>query len=84
MAHILLRHRDIKDLHKLDVYRANGGYEALTKCLKEYSPDEVINVVRQANIKGRGGAGFPAGTMIPVATIDGSDLFGHLFFDARL
>ena len=61
MAHILLRHRDIKDLHKLDVYRANGGYEALTKCLKEYSPDEVINVVRQANIKGRGGAGFPAG-----------------------
>lgn len=60
MAHILLRHRDIADIHKLDVYRDHQGYEALAKCLK-MTPDEVIDIVRKANIKGRGGAGFPAG-----------------------
>jgi len=33
MSHILLRHRDegLENLHKLDVYRANGGYDALKK-----------------------------------------------------
>ncbi|MEW5985693.1 MAG: NADH-quinone oxidoreductase subunit NuoF [Chloroflexota bacterium] len=61
MAHILLRHRDIPDIHQLDVYLANGGYEGLKKALTEYQPDQVIDLVKKANIKGRGGAGFPAG-----------------------
>ena len=60
MAHILLRHRDIADIHKLDVYRDHQGYAALKQCLQK-TPDEVIDIVRKANIKGRGGAGFPAG-----------------------
>ena len=33
MAYVLLRHRDIPDLHKLDVYRQHGGYEGLKKAL---------------------------------------------------
>jgi NADH-quinone oxidoreductase subunit F len=61
MAHILLRHRDIEDLHKLSVYRANGGYEGLRKSLHELTPAEVIDIVRASNLRGRGGAGFPAG-----------------------
>jgi NADH-quinone oxidoreductase subunit F len=61
MTHILLRHRDIEDLHKLDVYLEHGGYEGLKKCLNEYTPEEVIDVVKKASIRGRGGAGFPAG-----------------------
>lgn len=61
MAHILLRHRDIEDLHKLDVYRQHDGYEALKQCLEQRDPEGVINVVKAANIRGRGGAGFPAG-----------------------
>jgi NADH-quinone oxidoreductase subunit F len=61
MAHILLRHRDIADLHKLDVYRQHGGYEALRQCLNEQNPQGVINLVKAAKIRGRGGAGFPAG-----------------------
>lgn len=61
MTHILLRHRDIADIHKLDVYLQHGGYEALKKCLQDYSPAEVIDIVKAANIRGRGGAGFPAG-----------------------
>ncbi len=60
MAHILLRHRDIADLHKLDVYLDNGGYEGLKKALS-MSPDEVTGTVRDSNLRGRGGAGFPTG-----------------------
>lgn len=61
MAHILLRHREIENLHKLDVYQANGGYEGFKKALTEMTTDEVINVVRSSNLRGRGGAGFPCG-----------------------
>ncbi len=61
MAHILLRHRDVENIHKLDVYRANGGYEGLKKALTEMTPAEVIDVVRASGLRGRGGAGFPTG-----------------------
>ncbi len=61
MALILLRNRDVTNIHQIDVYLANGGYDGLKKALAEYTPDEVKNIVRKANIRGRGGAGFPAG-----------------------
>ena len=61
MSHILLRHRDIKKIHRYKVYAANGGYDGLKKALKELEPGEVIDIVRRSNIRGRGGAGFPAG-----------------------
>ena len=60
MAYILLRHRDIPDIHKLDVYLDNGGYDGLKKALS-MSPEEATAIVRAANLRGRGGAGFPAG-----------------------
>ena len=60
MAHILLRHRDIPDLHKLDVYLENGGYEGLKKALS-MEPKDVTAIVRNSNLRGRGGAGFPTG-----------------------
>ncbi len=60
MAYILLRHRDIPDIHKLQVYLDNGGYEGLKKALA-MEPDEVTAVVRDSNLRGRGGAGFPTG-----------------------
>lgn len=60
MAHILLRHRDIENIHRLDIYQANGGYEGLKKALS-MEPDEVISVMRASNLRGRGGAGFPTG-----------------------
>ncbi|MDA0243322.1 MAG: NADH-quinone oxidoreductase subunit NuoF [Chloroflexi bacterium] len=61
MPHVILRHRDIQDIHKLDVYTANGGYDALKKVLREMTPEQVIDEVKKASIRGRGGAGFPAG-----------------------
>ena len=42
-------------------YRDLGGYEALTAALGGMSPDEVVSRVKDANLRGRGGAGFPAG-----------------------
>ncbi len=54
---------DIPNLHDIDVYEKNGGYEALKKVLSssEWDPRSVINEVKKANIRGRGGAGFNAG-----------------------
>ena len=45
----------------IEDYIALGGYEALAKVLFEMTPEEVIEVVKKANLRGRGGGGFPAG-----------------------
>ena len=45
----------------LEVYRRNGGYEAIKKVLDSMSPDDVINEVKKSALRGRGGAGFPTG-----------------------
>jgi len=63
--------KDIKDLHKIDVYESNGGYSAIRKALKQMSPDEVTNEVKNSNLRGRGGACFPTGlkwTFMPKQT----------------
>ena len=51
----------MKDSHKIDVYVMQGGYQALEKALKEMTPDSIIEEVKKSNLRGRGGAGFPAG-----------------------
>jgi len=46
----------------LETYRRCGGYEALKKVLKgKMTPDDVIEEVKTSGLRGRGGAGFPAG-----------------------
>jgi len=42
-------------------YLAIGGYQALAKALLEMSPEQVLGEVKKANLRGRGGGGFPAG-----------------------
>ncbi|HAB54673.1 MAG TPA: NADH-quinone oxidoreductase subunit NuoF [Ignavibacteriales bacterium] len=42
-------------------YIAIGGYQALAKTLFEMTPEQVINEVKEAKLRGRGGGGFPAG-----------------------
>jgi NADH-quinone oxidoreductase subunit F len=60
MAHILLRHRDIYDINKIDVYQKNGGFKAFEQAVK-MKPSEVIDIVKNSGLRGRGGAGFPTG-----------------------
>ncbi len=47
--------------HNLGQYEKTGGYEALKKAIGKMTPKEVGVVVRDANLRGRGGAGFPTG-----------------------
>ncbi len=59
--HILLRHRDIPELHRLEVYRQDGGFEAFQRAVTSMQPEEVIELVKASGLRGRGGAGFPIG-----------------------
>lgn len=61
MEHILLRDLDFPDIGQFDTYVAQGGYEGLKRALREHTPAEVIQIVLDANLRGRGGAGFPTG-----------------------
>ncbi|HKC74056.1 MAG TPA: NADH-quinone oxidoreductase subunit F, partial [Chloroflexota bacterium] len=58
---ILTRYWDDPDLHQIESYISHGGYEGLRKALFDMSPQEVTDQVIKANLRGRGGAGFPAG-----------------------
>ncbi|MBE9529572.1 MAG: NADH-quinone oxidoreductase subunit NuoF [Proteobacteria bacterium] len=60
MEKILLKNIDKPEAYKLDNYVTNGGYVAVQKALK-MEPDQIIQTVKDSNLRGRGGAGFPAG-----------------------
>src|SRR5947199_1091503 len=56
-----IRRVGLENSNTLEVYRKNGGYEALKKVLDGMSPDDVIAEVKKSALRGRGGAGFPTG-----------------------
>lgn len=58
---VLTTHFEQEDFHAIDVYLKYEGYQAVKKALKEMSPENILNEVKAANLRGRGGAGFPAG-----------------------
>ncbi|TAN45912.1 MAG: CBS domain-containing protein [Nitrospirae bacterium] len=58
---IALRNNDKIDPTNIEHYIAVGGYSALEKALASMTPEDVLDEVDRANLRGRGGAGFPAG-----------------------
>ncbi|UCD35887.1 MAG: NAD(P)H-dependent oxidoreductase subunit E, partial [Nitrospiraceae bacterium] len=58
---IALRNNGIVDPRNIDHFIAVGGYAGLEKALSSMTPDQVLEEVDRANLRGRGGAGFPAG-----------------------
>lgn len=57
---VLTRNIHRPDSEKIITYLANGGYEAVRLALTK-SPQEIIDMVKRSGLRGRGGAGFPAG-----------------------
>ncbi len=58
---ILFANIDDPKQPEIDTYISKGGYKSLEKVLKEMKPEDVIEEVKKSGIRGRGGAGFPAG-----------------------
>jgi len=57
---VLSAHWDEADSFTIAGYKRHGGYDALAKALKS-TPDEIIALVKESGLRGRGGAGFPTG-----------------------
>jgi len=60
-TNILLHNVGVPAAHQIETYVERGGYRALVKALSELQPSDVVQTVLDSGLRGRGGAGFPAG-----------------------
>ncbi len=58
---LLLEKAHVEGIRSFEVYRREGGYRSVEKALKTMSPEEIVEEVKKSGLRGRGGAGFPAG-----------------------
>ena len=70
---IALRNCGVINPENIEEYIGTGGYEALGKVLTEMTPDDVIQTLLDAGLRGRGGAGFPTGLKWKLCKQDDAD-----------
>lgn len=70
---LVLEHCGSINPEDIEEYIAVGGYEALAKAVTTMTPDEVIDEVKKAGLRGRGGGGFPTGMKWQFAKASVSD-----------
>lgn len=70
---VALRNCGVIDPENIDEYIAYDGYQALAKCLMEYTPEQVIDIVKRSGLRGRGGGGFPTGRKWELAAMNKAD-----------
>ncbi len=58
---LLLEKAHVEGIRSYEVYRREGGYRSVEKAIKTMSPEEIVEEVKKSGLRGRGGAGFPAG-----------------------
>lgn len=58
---LLLDKAHVPGIRFFETYRKEGGYQAVEKALKQMDPASIVEEVKKSGVRGRGGAGFPAG-----------------------
>lgn len=58
---IVLEYSGIVEPERIESYVALGGYQSLYHVLREMTPEQVVEVIRESGLRGRGGAGYPTG-----------------------
>lgn len=70
---VALRNCGVINPEVIDEYIAFDGYAALAKCLTEYTPEQVIKIITDSGLRGRGGGGFPTGLKWSLAAKNQAD-----------
>jgi NADH-quinone oxidoreductase subunit F len=58
---IVTKDIEVLGIDRIEIYREHGGYAALARALKDFTPEQLADEVKRSGLRGRGGAGFATG-----------------------